>query len=372
MLKITSYIIPFCSAVIISALLTVIIKKVSWLLNIVDDPKLQPDRKIQAEPTPLLGGLAIFLTFSLVMLIYALFTDRLIGGYLLPKHIVGISLGGLFIMIGGILDDKFNLAPKKQIVWPLLACLAVIAAGIGINYITNPLGGTLYLDQIKIKLFSLADTPYFLVLWADFFALLWLMGMSYTTKFLDGLDGLVAGITTIGAFVIFLLSLNQEVAQPETALLAIILAGSVLGFLFFNWHKAKIFLGEGGSLFCGFMLGVLAIVSGAKIATALLIMGIPILDVIWVIIRRTLYEKKSPFFSDKKHLHFRILEAGLSHRATVLLLYFLTILFGLAALFFTGQDKLWSLLILILVMLILAVLLLVAYRRRTSLTDNSK
>lgn len=372
MLNLTSYILPFCSAVIVSALLTVIIKKISWRLKIVDDPKQYPERKIQNKPTPLLGGLAIYLAFLVVMLVYALFSDRLIGGYLLPKHLIGISLGGLFIMVGGILDDKFNLAPRKQIIWPILASLSIIMAGIGISYVSNPLGGTVYLDQIKIRLFNLVNTPYYFIVWADIFAFIWLMSMMYTTKFLDGLDGLVSGITTIGAFVIFFLSLNKEVAQPETALLAVILAGACLGFLFFNWHRAKIFLGEGGSLFCGFMLGVLAIISGAKIATALLIMGIPILDVIWVIVRRTLLEKKSPFFSDKKHLHFRLLEAGLSHRATVLLLYFLTILFGLAALLLNGQAKLWSLLILVLVMLILAGLLVLAYRRRVGLTDNSE
>ncbi len=364
MLSFSQYILPFCIAVIISAILTIVVKKISQRFNIVDDPKDYPDRKIQTKPIPLLGGLSIYLTFLIVVLVYALGTDRLFGGYFLPKHLIGILLGGFFLMLGGFLDDKYHLKPAKQIIWPILASLTVVGAGIGISYITNPLGGTLYLDQIKIKLFSIAETPYYFILWADIFALVWLMGMSYTTKFLDGLDGLVAGITTIGAFVIFFLSLNRDVAQPETALLAIILAGSVLGFLFFNWHRAKIFLGEGGSLFCGFMLGVLAIISGAKIATALLIMGIPILDVIWVIVRRLFFQRKSPFFGDKKHLHFRLLDAGLSHRGSVLLLYFFTILFGISALLLSGKEKLYSLLILGLVMLIMAIILTVAYRRK--------
>ncbi|MFH1597493.1 MAG: MraY family glycosyltransferase [Patescibacteria group bacterium] len=364
MLNYSSYILPFGLGVVFAVIFTLVIKKVANQWQIVDRPETDPARKIQDKPTPLLGGLAIYLAFLVVILIYALGTDRLFGGYFLPKHLAGLLLAGFFIMIGGFLDDRFDLKPKKQIIWPLLAALSIIAAGIGISYVTNPLGGTLYLDQIKIKLFSLGDTPYNFILWADIFALLWLLGMMYTTKFLDGLDGLVAGISTIGAFIIFLLSLNQEVAQPETALISIIFAGAALGFLFFNWHRAKIFLGEGGSLFCGFMLGILAIISGAKIATALLIVGIPILDVIWVVIRRLFLERKSPFFGDSKHLHFRLLDAGLSHRGAVLLLYLLTIMFGISALILKGQWKLYSLLILAGVMIIMAIVLVLAYRRK--------
>ncbi|MBU1148625.1 undecaprenyl/decaprenyl-phosphate alpha-N-acetylglucosaminyl 1-phosphate transferase [Patescibacteria group bacterium] len=364
MLNLSSYIIPFIAALAVSLLLTWLIRKFSLKNKILDYPDQNQKRKIHNQPVPLLGGLAIYLSFLIVSLIFALASNRLFGGYFLPKHLAGILLGGFLLMIGGFWDDKKNLKPTKQIIWPILAALVVIGAGIGISYLNNPFGGTIYLDQIKIQLFSLGNTPYFLILWADLFAFIWLMGMMYTTKFLDGLDGLVGGITTIGAVVIFLLSLNQDVAQPETALLAAILAGSVLGFLVFNWHPAKIFLGEGGSLFCGFMLGSLAILSGAKIATALLIMGIPVLDVIWVIIRRLFMEKKSPFFGDKKHLHFRLLDAGLSQRGAVLLLYLLTIMFGISALILNGRGKFLSLLIMAAVMAILAVVLVLAYRRK--------
>lgn len=368
-LNITTYIIPFLLAFGLAVLLTLIIKRIALKYQIIDRPDVSSERKIQTRPIPLLGGLAIFLSFTLVMLGYTLFSERVIGGYMLPKYLAGMTIGGLLLMIGGFLDDKYNLKAKKQIIWPILACLIIVASGIGITYITNPLGGTIYLDTIKIKLLSLGNIPYYFTVFADIFAFFWLLGMMYTTKLLDGLDGLVSGMTTIAALIIFFLSLNKEVAQPETALLAIILAGASLGFLLFNFHPARIFMGEGGSLWTGFMLGVLAIISGAKIATALLVMGIAILDVIWVIIRRLFFEKKSPFKSpDKKHLHFRLLDVGLSHRQAVLFLWFLSLCFGLTALFFKAQQKLITLVVLAGVMIILAIILVLVYKKKKGAT----
>jgi len=364
-LEINQYIIPFLLAFLLSVIITYIVRKIAIKHQIFDQPALSPERKVHKKPTPLLGGAAIFFSVLIVTAGYTFFTDRVLGGYMLPKYLVGILIAGALLMIGGFLDDKYNLKPVKQIIWPILACFSIIAVGIGINYITNPLGGVLYLDTVKIKIFTLNNLPYYFVIFADIFAFCWLMGMMYTTKFLDGLDGLVSGITTIGAFVLFFLSLNQEVAQPETALLAIILAGSAFGFLLFNFHPAKIFLGEGGSLFTGLMLGVLAIISGAKIATALLIMGIPILDVVWVIVRRLFFEKKSPFSTaDKKHFHFRLLDIGLSHRQTVLFLYLVSILFGGVALFLGGQQKMIALFALLGIMIFLGVLVVLLYRRK--------
>jgi len=364
-LSVNHYIIPFLLALGSSVVFTLLIRKWALKKQIVDSPQTAPERKIHKTPVPLLGGLAIFLSLTVVTLYYAVGTDRVLGGYMLPKYLVGILIAGILLMIGGYLDDKYNLKPKQQIVWPILACLAVIGSGIGIDYISNPFGGIINLDTIEIKLFDLGNIPYYLTIFADLFAFCWIMGMMYTTKFLDGLDGLVSGITTIGAFILFFLSLNQDVAQPETALLAIILAGASLGFLLFNFHPAKIFLGEGGGLFAGFMLGTLAIISGAKIATALLILGIPILDVVWVIIRRFFIEKKSPFkTADKKHLHFRLLDIGLSHRKAVLVLYVISIIFGGVALFSGGRQKLIALAILTVLMFIMGFLVVSIYKKR--------
>ena len=181
---------------------------------------------------------------------------------------------------------------------------------------------------------------------------------------LDGLDGLVSGIGAIGAIILFIVSLFWDVPQSGTSILALILAGSCLGFLIYNWHPARIFLGESGSVFIGFMLGILAIISGAKIATALLIMGIPLLDVAWIVLRRIFVEHKSPFQGDRKHLHFRLLDVGFSQRQAVLFLYALTLIFGLSSLFLQSQYKIVALGILILVMLILAIALVMVYKKK--------
>lgn len=364
----SEYIVPFLVAVAVSVLLTYAIRRIAIRIGAVDIPAQAPERKIHDKPVPLLGGTAIFLTLVIVTTTYTLFTDRVIGGYLLPKHLIGIAIGGLLIMIGGYLDDRYNLSPSKQIIWPILSCLAVVGSGIGIEYISNPFGGTVALDSVEFKLFSFGGIPYYITLFADLFALCWLMGMMFTTKFLDGLDGLVSGVTTIGAGILFFLSLNKDVAQPETALLAVILVGASLGFLIFNFHPAKIFLGEGGSLFTGFMLGVLSIISGAKIATALLIMSIPILDVVWVIVRRLFIERRSPFkTADKKHIHFRLLESGLSHRQSVVLLYGVSALFGGLALFLHGAQKVLALSIAFVVMIVLSIILVNRQKQRSDI-----
>jgi UDP-GlcNAc:undecaprenyl-phosphate GlcNAc-1-phosphate transferase len=355
------FVLPFLLAFIIVFILTNYVRKIAIRLNIVDNPS--KDRKLHKKATPLLGGISLFLGFALVVLFFSFFTDHMFGGYMLPKHIVGIVLAGLVLVIGGSLDDKFNLSPAKQIVWPTLASLIIVFSGIGIDYISNPLGEAINLNQFQFKIFEINGTPYFIVLLADLFTIIWLLGMTYTTKFLDGLDGLVSGITVIASVVLFFLSLQPNVMQPETALICIILAGSALGFLMWNFHPAKIFLGEGGSTFAGFTLGVLAIVSGGKIATALLLLGIPILDVAWVIIRR-LWHKKSPFrTADRKHLHFRLLDIGFSHRGAVLFLYLITLLFGVTALLLQGKEKIIALGFLGVVMVILALFLVFKYRR---------
>lgn len=362
------YFLPFILSFVLSVILTFLVRKIALKFNIVDDPKTRPDRKIHKKAIPLLGGLAIFFSFNITVL---LTHHSLLGGYLLPKYLFGIFISGFIIMIGGIIDDKYNLSPKWQFLFPVTAIFATIASGIGIEYITNPLGGIFYLQQINFTLFSVNNLPYKITILADLFTFIWLMGMSYTTKILDGLDGLVSGITIIASLIIFCLSLSQNVAQPETAILAIILAGACLGFLIFNFHPAKIYLGEGGSLFAGFMLGVLSIISGGKIATALLIMGIPILDLAWVIIRRLFRDKKSPFKSaDKKHLHFRLLDIGFSHRLAVLFLYFLITIFGVSSLFLAGPQKLLALGILIIFMIFLGGFIVYKYQRNKREKEN--
>ncbi len=244
-------------------------------------------------------------------------------------------------MIGGVLDDRYNLRPSRQIIFPLLAICSLIIGGVAIEKISNPFGGFLYLNSL------------FFV--GPLLIAAWLLGMMYTTKLLDGVDGLVSGVSGIGGLVIFLFTLSTRYYQPDIAFAAILLAGAISGFLIFNWHPAKIFLGEGGSLLLGYILGVLAIISGGKIAIALLVIGIPILDVAWTILRRFM-QGKNPFrFADKKHLHHRLLALGLGQRKTVLIFYALSLIFGLSGLFLQSRGKFLALLILVILMFFMVI-----------------
>lgn len=360
MLTNTDYLFALLLSFLASAIFVPVVIWLAKKLNILDKP--DSARKIHKKPTPLLGGLAIFIAFHLIILIYYRFSSAL-DFNLLPKYLFGIFLGSLIILIGGILDDKYNLAPKIQIVFPVLAIAIVIVSGIGIDWLKNPFGqGIISLDKYEMILFWFHGLPYKLTLVADLFTLFWLLGMTYTTKIMDGIDGLVAGISIIGGLYIFLFSLNKEIAQPDVALLAIIFVGCYLGFLLFNFNPAKIFLGESGSIFSGFILGVLSIISGSKVAITLILMGIPILDVLWTIIRR-LMEKKHPFkTADRKHLHHRLLDAGFSVRKACLFLWSLAVIFGLAALIL--QNLNYGLLILgVLVLLVFFLLTAYLYKK---------
>jgi len=322
---------------VLSAVFTLVIKKIALKFRIVDQPGKKA-RRIHKKPIPLLGGGAIFLAFFLVLF---LVHDKILAGNLEPGHWLGFFVGGCFLMLGGFLDDKYELKPSQQIVWPALAGLAIILGGVSIQKITSPLGGFFYIGA------SVSSLIIFI----------WLMAMMYTTKLLDGLDGLVSGVTAIGGLVIFLFTISTRYYQPDIGLAALVLAGACLGFLTFNWHPAKIFLGEGGSLFLGYGLGVLAIISGGKIAIALLVMGIPLLDLFWTIIRR-LGSGKNPFkIADKLHLHHRLLSLGLGQRKTVLIYYALALAFGLSGLFLESLGKLLALGILFIIMLFTVVIL---------------
>jgi UDP-GlcNAc:undecaprenyl-phosphate/decaprenyl-phosphate GlcNAc-1-phosphate transferase len=338
-------IIIFFISLLLSAVFTLILKKVIVKLGVVDIPDKK--KKMHTGNIPLFGGFAVFLAFFIVLFFVR---DKLTLGDLDIIHWLGFFAGAVILMIGGFLDDKYDLKPKQQIIFPILAAIAVIAGGVGIEKMGNPFGGYLYPGAIKFYFFSLGGTQFFLTPISDLIIFIWLLGMMYTTKLLDGLDGLVTGVSGIGALIIFLFTMATKYYQPDIGMAALVLAGAAFGFLIFNWHPAKIFLGEGGSLFLGYALGVLAIISGGKIAIALLVMGIPIMDVIWTIIRR-LIAGKNPFQSgDRGHLHHRLIGLGLSQRRAVLVFYAFSLIFGLSALLFQSKGKALSLGVLIIIM----------------------
>jgi UDP-GlcNAc:undecaprenyl-phosphate/decaprenyl-phosphate GlcNAc-1-phosphate transferase len=328
------YLLSAISAFLLAIFFTWLVIIMATRLKIVDQPDNK--RKLHSRPIPLLGGLAIFVTIFLVLYF---FHDRLVVGILTYRHWWWFFAGAACLMLGGFLDDKFDLKPSKQMIWPLLAIACVIVGQIGISKVTNPFGGLVYFSWIASSLFTVV----------------WLLAMMYTTKLLDGLDGLVTGISAIGGLIIFLFTISSKYFQPDIAFVAAVFSAACLGFLVWNWHPAKIFLGEGGSLLLGYILGVLAIISGGKIAIALLVLGLPLLDFGWTILRRIL-AGKNPFRSaDRKHLHHRLLDLGIGQRKTVLIFYAFSLFFGFGALFLQSRGKLLAIIALFIIMVCLII-----------------
>lgn len=342
----------FALAFFISFVATFLVSRFAVRRKILDLP--DEERRFHKSPTPTLGGLAVFGSFLLVTLTLLLTSD-LQNGNIPLRALFGIWFGGAILMIGGYLDDKYRLPAKYSVVFPILASLTIVSSGIRAVSIHNPITGEILMLETILHLG--------LPVVSGVVVFLWTMGMTYTTKLLDGMDGLVTGISAIAALVLFGLSLTPDVSQPQTALLAITFAGSLLGFLILNFYPAKIFLGEGGSTFAGFMLAFLAIVSGGKVATAILVMGIPVLDTLWVILQR-LFSRQSVFQGDRRHLHYKLTEIGFSEPQAVLFLYVLSGIFGVSALFLQSMGKLIALAIMILVMAAIIVSVFVLYKLR--------
>lgn len=330
----------------LSMLLTPLVRRLAARFGAIDRP--DGGRKRHERPTPLWGGLAVYAAFALSA--WAL-RGHLLGGFLEPKHLLGILVGGGFLVLGGTLDDRFDLKPRHQLFFTVSAALAIVASGIGADVITNPLGGVLRLDQWQWTVFVRDGLPYRLVLPADLFTFGWLMVMMYATKFLDGVDGLVSGLGVIGMTVLALYGLTPEAGQPELSRLAMIAAGAFGGFLFYNARPASIFLGEGGSTLAGFLLGVIAVMAGGKIGTTLMVMAVPLMDLAWTVVRRAL-DGRSPMRGDDGHLHYRLVALGLTPGQTVGVFWLFAAAFGFAGLFLEGRDKLLALAILAILFMI--------------------
>jgi UDP-GlcNAc:undecaprenyl-phosphate/decaprenyl-phosphate GlcNAc-1-phosphate transferase len=337
-------------AFVLSFLMTLVVRRAAIHFKIVDKPTIP--RKIHGRPVAQLGGIAIFVAIAAATIGLLLSGDLLTSGEITHGHYVGVLLGGLILMIGGFIDDRRELPPHLAFIAPILAAVTVIGFGIEVDKLTNPfsaIGGSAFGGGAQIILES----------WqSDILVFAWLMVVMYTTKFLDGLDGLATSVTSVGALMVMLLSLTAVYFQPDVALLSAVTIGGFVGFLFWNVHPASIFLGEGGSTFVGFMLGILAVISGGKLATALLVLGIPLLDVVWVVLRR--WQRGGflhIFQADKKHLHHRLLKLRWGQTTIVLLYVVIASAFGVSALFLQSQEKLVALLILAGIMVLAALLL---------------
>ncbi|MEI6039982.1 MAG: MraY family glycosyltransferase [Candidatus Berkelbacteria bacterium] len=359
---IQNYIAPLVIAALMTGGLTYSVKVLAEKLGIFDEPG---GRKIHEKATPRLGGLAIVLAFLLTTIGYALAANRLDFGsakiLIFDQKLIGVLFGAVVLLVVGIVDDVSGVKPWWKLFWHIVAATIVVSFGLNIGYIRLPAGLHIDLGNL-IWNYSLFGIPFHFTVWSNLLTVFWIVLMINTLNFLDGLDGLAGGIAVIAAVSIFFLSLS--LGQPAAALLSLIFAGSVLGFIPWNFNPAKIFMGDSGSMFLGYLLGVLAVISGGKVATAFLVLGIPVLDVVWVALRRIM-SGNSPFKADKFHLHHRLIDVGLTQRQAVLTLYLISAIFGAVAIFSQTAGKVQATVWLLIVMGTLAIgLIVLEWRKR--------
>lgn len=320
LINMQTYIVAFLIALAVSYLLTPRVKTLAIKAGALDAPDA---RKVHTRPIPRMGGLAIYAAFVLAVL----------SSLHVTTEVMGLLAGGTVILIVGIIDDIMQLPAKVKLLGQILAAAVLLFFDIRIEWLTNPFGEMLYVDMFSIPL-----------------TLLWVVGLTNTVNLIDGLDGLAAGVSTIAAITILLVALQQNFFV--VTVLTAALAGSALGFLQHNFNPAKIFMGDTGSMFLGYMLAAISILGTVKSAATIALivpivaLGLPIMDTTFAIIRR--YMSGRPIFKpDKGHLHHRLLEMGLSQKQAVLLMYVISGCLGLSAIALTEVNKALGALILI-------------------------
>ena len=327
------FFLPWAIAAIVSFLITPLVIKFAGRLGIIDDPKKNKHPKvIHTVPTPRGGGIPIFLALLTTSLLF------------LPidKHLIGILVGALILVIMGVLDDRYNLNPYLRLALGFLAAASPIAAGIGIAFITNPFGGTIDLSHPQI-VFSIFGT-HSIWLFADLFALFWITFlMNMINMGAKGVDGQLSGVTVIAALTIAALSsrFSADITQWSVIILAAITAGAYFGFLPWHIFPQKIMPGYGGSTLAGYLLGVLSILATAKVGILLVVLGIPIIDTGYVIFQR-IRHGKSPVWGDRNHLHHKLLDAGLSKFQVALFYWGFTLILGIIALYLNTSAKIYT------------------------------
>ncbi len=304
--------IAFLIALTVAYVVTPFVIKLAHKVGAMDVPK--DNRRVHKVPIPRLGGLAIYIAFMVSVLVT----------FKLDTRLLGVIVGGTIIVIIGIFDDIKPLSAKVKLLGQIVAAGVVVYSGVRIDFITNPLS----------YLFDGVNTYIKFGNWAYPLTMIWIVGITNAINFIDGLDGLAAGISIISAVTLSVVAII--LGQDYMAVMALTLAGAAIGFLPYNFNPAKIFMGDTGSLFLGFMLSVISIMGVLKSAAALSILvpvfaiGLPIFDTLMAIIRRSL-SGKPIMQADKGHLHHKMLDKGLSQKQAVLTLYSISAVLGFSA-----------------------------------------
>ncbi len=321
--------IAFFIALITTFLITYPIKTLAYKWRVLDFPN---DRKIHYKVTPRLGGLAIFMGAFMGVL------------YLQPhhEHIVGILSGAIVVIVTGLLDDRFDLRPIVKLIGQLVATSFLLSSGLIIERVTLPMIGV-----VDLGLFSVLVT------------VIWVVGITNAINFIDGLDGLATGITTIAFVCLFTMAIID--GQMIVAVLCIALIGANLGFLYHNFYPAKIYMGDCGSNFLGFMIAVISMLGLFKnvalfsFIIPIIILAVPIFDTFLAIIRR-ISRKESIARADNKHIHYQLIHNGYTHRQAVLIIYLFSSMFGVLAILFAKANMTLTLFIFIGILIMLQML----------------
>lgn len=313
------YIISFVLALIVAFSFTPVVRKISFSVGAVDVPK--DSRRMHNKPIARLGGLAIFAGFIVSLMFGIIGTYLNISGIVPDRELLGLLAGAVIIVALGVIDDIKQLGPKIKLLVQIIAALTcVLISGTRIVNITNPFvesGTTQFSDFVSYPL-----------------TIIWIVGVTNAVNLIDGLDGLAAGVSSISYLSLFFVSLIT--GDVDSALITVILAGSTLGFLPYNFNPAKIFMGDTGATFLGFTLSIISIQGMLKsyaalsIAVPLLVLGLPLFDTLSTIFRRVL-NRKPIMQADRGHLHHKLIDMGYSHKQTVLVMYTLSATLGLSA-----------------------------------------
>jgi len=326
--------VAFVSSALAGSFLTPAIRAVAHRYGALDHALTS--RKLHGKPIPRLGGIAIVLAFY-APLVALLFVNTEVGRqfYAHPQKAFGLFAGGVAIAALGVWDDLKGADAKTKFAVQFAVAVAMYALGFRIDHIANPFGAPIQLGMLGLP-----------------FTMLWIAGVINALNLIDGLDGLAGGVALIAIVSTFAIAVLQ--LQPLMILFTAALAGAVLGFLFYNFNPASIFMGDTGSMFLGFVLATTAIQTNQKSSTAVAIvvpiiaLGVPIADTLLAMVRRA--ARGAPLFSaDRGHIHHRLLDLGLSHRQTVLVLYGVSIVLGgvaLALSYASSSQATWFLLIL--------------------------
>jgi len=325
---------PAILAALIAFVVTPLVIKLAGKIHIIDDPKSHKHIKvIHTYPVPRGGGLATFIAIFIASLIF------------LPpdKHLVGILTGAALVTIIGILDDKYDLNPYLRLSFGFMAAAVPIAVGIGIAFVSRPGGGIIDLSHPQISFMMFGEERSIWIL-ADIFALGWIVFiMNMLNMGAKGVDGQLPGVVVVAAVAIAALSLkfSADITQWPVIILASILAGAYLGFLPWNFFPQKIMPGYAGSTLAGYLLAVLSILSTTKVGILMVVLGVPLIDTGYVILRRML-AGKSPVWGDRGHLHHKLLDIGWGKRRVAVFYWLITLLLGILAFYLNTAFKLYT------------------------------